>query len=69
MMQVMTFNVHSVTECECCGILLSCDARSDELHGMYMQHLKNNNKCREWHDKLPTLDEVRGILRTPPEDK
>ena len=33
-----------------------------ELTDMYEQHLLNTPKCKEWHDTLPTFNDIRGIL-------
>lgn len=59
---------HTVTECCCCKKLMSVKDKKEgygsiaKIHELYIDHLQKNEKCKTYHDNLPTLSDMKGIL-------
>lgn len=64
-MEIMSFKRHTVSECEYCGALLVVPSAPDvsAIVEKYDEHLRDSQKCREWHSALPTLQDVRDAMR------
>jgi hypothetical protein len=60
-----TKNYH-IAECGNCGALFLFNGEiKDSLNTLfeqYRQHLNRNPKCKTWHNKLPILKDLKGIL-------
>jgi hypothetical protein len=77
-MDVSIFQKHTVSECNCCGLVIVVDNGpryqfgkfsypvSGPISEAYKAHLDGAPTCKAWHDNLPKLSEMRGILRSEP---
>jgi hypothetical protein len=67
-MDVYELKHYQISECPNCGALFICRTKYpkyglDDLDRQYKEHLDNTPECKRWHDSLPTLMDIRGILK------
>lgn len=67
-MHISRIGKNTITVCELCDLLISNkleDPRQalEELCNQLDQHLEENLICKSYYDSLPTLMDLRGILR------
>ncbi len=66
-MMICCTGKHHVSECSNCGQLFisdkECGDAITDLHEQYREHLKRTPTCKEWHDNLPTLQDIWGIIK------
>ena len=63
-MEICSFKNNMITECSYCGKLIYVSPPNmDNLDKLYEKHLIENNDCKKYHDSLPTLYDLQGILR------
>lgn len=70
-MDIAMFKKHTVTECNCCGSLMWAENTTHDLghrqtgdvSELYREHLGLFPACKKWHDALPKLSDLCGILK------
>ena len=67
-MDSASFEHNTVGECGCCGAVFVVKGayKISEMTDAYEEHLASTPACKEWHDNLPTLESMRGILGPAP---
>jgi len=64
-MEIAVFKKHMVTECANCCELIVIDCNDVVLLSQkYRKHVddNDNDECKRYHDALPTMADVTGIL-------
>jgi hypothetical protein len=68
-MQIYGLKNFQISECENCGALFIYRGAPFDglayLERQFEEHLNEVPECKKWHDELPTLMDLRGILSGP----
>jgi hypothetical protein len=65
-MDISRHGNYDVTHCNACGLIIFNKSKEkpdlDMLDAKYQKHLKYHSGCKKYHDNLPSIEEIVGLL-------